>query len=132
MFKSSLSNPLEMTSETDREIQNFRMRRRTVSESETVTRIARRRHSDFDDTWTRNFEPKEDVEEEEEVEEFGARSVPGEDLEGIFQFSAENSRSNSESATVAGPSDSEEDDDEMSVYGDARSRQTSFVRAAVI
>ena len=107
-----------------------------MSESETVTRIAMRRHSDFDDTWTRNFEPKEDVEEEEvddeEEEESVARSVPEEYLEGIFQFSAENSRSNSESATVAGPSDSEDDDDEMSVYGDARSRQTSFVRAAMI
>ena len=143
-FKSSVSTPIEMPE--DREIQNAFRRRRTVSESAAAagTRIAMRRHSDFDDSWTRNFEPKEDDGEEEEdqtldagdeTSDFGvARSVPGEeDLEGIFQFSAENSRSNSESATVAEPSDSEDDDDdddEASVYGDARSRQTSFVRTA--
>jgi len=120
--------------------------------SESAARIATRRHSAFDDTWTRNFEPKEDDEEEDEPADddddqepdFGvARSVPEEDLEGIFQFSAENSRSNSESATVATtpqtlfpgrdePDDTEDDDDEMSVYGDARSRQTSFVRLSVV
>ena len=122
---SSLSGPVEATEE--REVP-MRMRRRTVSESAAIT-MMRRRHSDFDDTWSRNFEPKEEEEEEgeEEVEESGA--IGDEELEGIFQFSAESSRSNSESAAVAGPPSDSEDDDCDSVYGDARSRQTSFVRA---
>ena len=127
-FTSSLSGPVEVTETEEREIPL--RRRRTVSESAAVT-MMRRRHSDFDDSWSRNFEPKEEEVEEEEVGESGA--IEDEDLEGIFQFSAESSRSNSESAAaaVAGPGDDseEEEDDCDSVYGDARSRQTSFVRA---
>ena len=126
-FTSSLSGPVEVTETEEREIPL--RRRRTVSESAAMT-MMRRRHSDFDDSWSRNFEPKEEEEEEEEVGESGA--IEDEDLEGIFQFSAESSRSNSESAAaVAGPIDDseEEEDDCDSVYGDARSRQTSFVRA---
>ena len=127
-FTSSLSGPVEVTETEEREIPL--RRRRTVSESAAMT-MMRRRHSDFDDSWSRNFEPKEEEVEEEEVGESGA--IEDEDLEGIFQFSAESSRSNSESAAavVAGPGDDseEEEDDCDSVYGDARSRQTSFVRA---
>ena len=128
-FTSSLSGPVEVTETEEREIPL--RRRRTVSESAAMT-MMRRRHSDFDDSWSRNFEPKEEEEEEEEEEVGESGAIEDEDLEGIFQFSAESSRSNSESAAaVAGPIDDseEEEDDCDSVYGDARSRQTSFVRA---